>query len=174
MTDPATTAPRADLSITPLLAEAMTDPEGGDLLEGLPFSKDLGMRVLRLGSGEAALAIPYDTELIGDPETGVIHGGVVTALLDTCAGVACMNTDAAAHTVATLDLRIDYMRPATPNRTLLAHAICHRQTRLITFIRAVAFHDDPSQPVASAIGAFMAERLAPAGKPAAPVDKAST
>ena len=168
MSDPVNDAQRAGTSVTPLLAAAIATPEGGDLLEGLPFSKDLGMRVLGLGAGEAALAIPYHPELIGDPETGVIHGGVVTSLLDTCAGVACMQTNAAAHTVATLDLRIDYMRPATPNRPLLAHAICHRQTRLITFVRAIAFHDDPTQPVASAIGAFMAER--PAAK-TVPADK---
>ena len=89
--------------------------------------------------------------LVGDPETGVIHGGVVTALLDTCAGVACINSPTKPQSVATLDLRIDYMRPATPRQTLLAHAVCHRETKLITFVRAIAFHEDPAQPVASAI-----------------------
>lgn len=158
MTDPAALALGDSFGVTPLLSEAMADPEGGKPLQGLPFSMDLGMRVLRLGEGEAVLSIPYDAGLVGAPETGVIHGGVVTALLDTCAGVACMQAAANPHTVATLDLRIDYMRPASPKRTLLAHAICHRRTRLITFVRAVAFHDAPAQAVATAIGAFMAER----------------
>lgn len=129
----------------------------GKPLKGLPFAEELGIRLHKAADGEALLSIPYDERLIGDPTSGVIHGGVVTSLLDTCAGVAVIHSPTQPKSTATLDLRIDYMRPATAGRTLYARAVCYRETRLITFVRGVAFHDDPDDPVANAIGAFMVD-----------------
>lgn len=121
-----------------------------------PFCEALGMRLLLLGDGEAFLATPYRPELVGDPETGVIHGGVVTALLDTAAGMAAAVRKSGAPTPqATLDLRIDYMRPAEPDRVIFAKARCYRRTRQISFLRAVAFEEDQADPVAVAYAVFM-------------------
>ncbi len=147
--------------------------EVGELIAGLPFAKALGMRLVSSGDGEAVLSIPYHQDMIGDPETGVISGGVVTALLDTCGGIAAMASATKPASAATLDLRIDYMRPATPQRVLFAKATCFRETRSITFVRASAYHDTPEAPVATAVGAFMVEnrRNWPVSKPdASPTD----
>ena len=57
-------------------------------IAAIPHSRDLGMQVLEIGDGWAMLALDYDARFVGDPETGVLHGGVVTALLDTCCGSA--------------------------------------------------------------------------------------
>lgn len=124
-------------------------------LSALPYAGALGMRLLALSDGESFLAAPYDAATVGDPETGVIHGGVVTALLDTAAGVAAAKGAQNAAGVATLDLRIDYMRSATPGRALFAKARLYRRTRSITFVRATAYEDVEDRPVAVAIGAFM-------------------
>jgi hypothetical protein len=64
--------------------------------------------------------VPYDEKLIGDPDTGVIAGGVVTALLDHACGQAVHTGLTEFKTIATLDLRIDYMRPAEPGRDIFA------------------------------------------------------
>lgn len=134
------------------------DPgDEGELLGGLPHCLALGMRLMGRMPGAAVLMVPYDERLVGDPATGVIHGGVVTTLLDTCCGTAVMASPSKPLSTATLDLRVDYMRPARPQRPIHAFAHCYRSTRNIAFVRAVAYDEHRSDPVASAAGAFMIE-----------------
>lgn len=130
----------------------------GEVMSALPHSREIGMRLHRALGGEALLSVPYDERLIGDPESGVLHGGVITALLDTACGAAVMSMPQKLLGTATLDLRIDYMRPASVGQTVFAAAECYRMTRSIGFARAVAYHDAPSDPIASAAAAFMLER----------------
>jgi uncharacterized protein (TIGR00369 family) len=109
----------------------------------LPFGHEIGMRLHQAEAGVAVLSVPYDARLIGDPETGVLHGGVITALLDTACGWAVMASPAKLQATATLDLRIDYMRPATAGEAVFSRAECYRLTRSVGFARAVAYHTDP-------------------------------
>ena len=141
------------------LTRAAPDGEG-EPITGLPFSREIGMRLHRAEDGVAVVSVPYDERLVGDPETGVLHGGVITALLDTACGWAVMATAVKLKSTATLDLRIDYMRPATVGETVFSRAECYRLTRSIGFARAVAYHSDPGDPVATAQGAFMLDRVA--------------
>ncbi len=126
-------------------------------IEAIPHARALGMEITAIGEGRATIRMPWDDRLVGDPVTGVIHGGAVSTLMDTCGGAAVMAHSSAMGT-ATLDLRIDYMRPATPGQPITAEAECYHITRTVAFVRARAFDADPDRPVATATGAFTVER----------------
>jgi uncharacterized protein (TIGR00369 family) len=102
------------------------------------------------------MEVPWREDLVGDPDTGVIAGGVVTSLLDHTCGLAI---SAAAQGqmfgTATLDLRIDYMRPAAPRAGVTAEAHCYKLTRSIAFVRAEAWDADRADPIATVQAAFM-------------------
>ena len=126
-------------------------------IEAIPHSKALGMHIVDIGDGSAVIEMPYDARFIGDPQTKVIHGGAVSALMDTCGGAAVMCHPKSPAGTATINLRIDYMRPATPGQTITARAECYHITRSVAFVRATALDDDPDRPVATATGAFTVE-----------------
>ena len=125
--------------------------------QAIPYSRELGMTVTHIGDGVAEIEMPYDQRFVGDPDSGVIHGGAVSALMDTCCGAAAMSHPASPSSTATIDLRIDYMRAATPGQTIRTRAECYHITRSVAFVRAVAMDDDDSRPVATANGAFTVE-----------------
>ncbi|QDC08410.1 PaaI family thioesterase [Oceanicola sp. D3] len=120
-------------------------------IDALPYSKALGMRADEVAEGRVSISMPYAEALAGDGE--VLHGGAISALMDTTSGTAVMTLPKGLGT-ATLDLRIDYMRAATPGQRVRASAECYHITRTVVFVRTTAWDEDESKPVATAAGAF--------------------
>lgn len=126
-------------------------------ISGLPYARALSLEMEEIGDGHAVISMPYDRNLVGDPATGVIHGGAVSGLMDTAGGAAVMSHPSSPGGTATIDLRIDYMRAATPGQRIVARAEVYHITRSVAFVRAVALDDDTQNPVATATGAFTVE-----------------
>ena len=123
--------------------------------DAVPHNRALGIQVVAVGPGHARFLLPYAEKLVGNPDTGVLHGGVITTLLDASSGSAVFAALAKIQPIATLDLRIDYLRAAEPGRDVRCHATCYKVTRNVAFTRAVAYHEDEADPIASAVGTFM-------------------
>ncbi len=123
----------------------------------VPFNQALNLTLTEVSQNPAiaVMQLPYDEKLVGNPETGVIHGGALTTLMDAASGAAVFLAIKARSAIATLDLRIDYLRPATPGKAINARAHCFKTTHNVAFTRTMAFHDDPEDPIAAASGTFM-------------------
>lgn len=121
----------------------------------VPHAAAIGMDIVSIEKAKAVLKVAYAEKLVGNPETGVVHGGVITTLLDNASGIAVFSALEAPTSIATLDLRIDYMRPATPGETIFAEAICYRVTGTIAFVRGAAYHASPDDPIATSVASFM-------------------
>jgi uncharacterized protein (TIGR00369 family) len=122
----------------------------------VPHNRALGIRFLEARSGSITLALPYDEKLVGDPATRVLHGGAITTLMDATCGIAVFIALKKAIQIATLDLRIDYLKPAVPDEEVHARAHCFKVTRNVAFVRCETFHaKDPTDLVAVANGTFM-------------------
>lgn len=126
-----------------------------EVFESIPHCRALGMTVVELRHGQGFMTVPYDPALVGNPVTGVVHGGVITALLDTLCGLVVMASVPPGTALATLDLRIDYLRPATPRVAIMGSAACDKVTESIAFVRGHAYQETFRDPVATCAGTFM-------------------
>ncbi|RZJ18855.1 MAG: PaaI family thioesterase [Brevundimonas sp.] len=127
------------------------------LASGAAHTHALGFAYEGLEGDRVRIRVPYRADLVGDPDTGVLAGGLVSTLLDHVGGLAVWVALGGFKPVATLDLRVDYMRAAAPGRDLIAEARCYRLTSSVAFVRAWAFEDTPDDPVAAAQSAYMVE-----------------
>lgn len=120
-----------------------------------PYSRELGLRLHGVDPEWCVIKVLPDARLVGNPETGVVHGGVVTALLDSCYGLAIFVRMDKLRPMATLDLRIDYLRAATPGREIFGGAVCYKLGHELAFVRGCAYHDTPGDPIATSSAIFM-------------------
>lgn len=124
-------------------------------LSVLKHCQVLGISVVSAEPSGLTLKLPYSEAIVGNPETGVIHGGAITTLMDTTCGISTVCVLPEFEVCPTLDLRIDYMHPAEPNKPVYGFAECYRVTPNVIFTRGIAYQDDPSQPIAHVVGTFM-------------------
>lgn len=130
---------------------------------GAAFFQALGAEVVEAAPGRSVMRLPYAPHIVGNPDTGVVHGGAVTGMLDHACGMAVGSALAAQtapdgtgfRSVATLDLRIDYLKAAQPGTAITVIGECVKITRQIVFAKGTAYQDSPDDPVALAAGTFM-------------------
>ena len=140
---------------TPGSEHVLTNPKWALATLASPYARELGFELRSADPEWCVLALPYQAKLIGNPATGVLHGGAITALIDSCYGLAVFARLNKLRGMATLDLRIDYLKPATPGRDVLGGAVCHKLTQELAFVRGCAYHDTPDDPIATSVSIFM-------------------
>jgi len=121
----------------------------------IPHGRLLGLEPVEVGENTVLARLPYAEEIVGNPDNGVIHGGVITTLVDQTSGAAVLATLGTPEQVATLDLRIDYLHPACPEADVLARAECYKVTGHICFVRCQVFQDHEDDPIATSMSTFM-------------------
>ena len=120
----------------------------------LPFVRALGAEVVSVTPGVGKMKLAWREDLVGDPRSGLLHGGVITTLLDNASGMAVFSSLREAMQIATLDLRIDYLRPPSPKQDIHAEATCYRMTRTIAFVRGRAYQE-PGGDIAASLSTFI-------------------
>jgi uncharacterized protein (TIGR00369 family) len=115
----------------------------------------LGIAYRGHGEDWAELSLPYDDRLVGMPESGIIASGPIISLMDMATSLAIWVRLGRFRHQATLDLRVDYLRPAVPGRTIVGRGECYGATRSIGFVRGLAHDGDADDPVAHVSGTFM-------------------
>jgi len=115
----------------------------------------LGIDYVDHGDDWAELSLPYDERLVGMPASGIIASGPIVSLMDMAASLAIWIRLGKFRNQATLDLRVDYLRPARPGNAIVGRGICYGATRSVGFVRGLAHDGDPDDPVASVTGTFM-------------------
>jgi uncharacterized protein (TIGR00369 family) len=124
------------------------------------FSKNghnayLGITGHAHGDDWIELALPYDARLASTSDSGIMASGPIITLMDMATSMAIWIKGRSFRPQATLDLRVDYLRPATPGNTIYGRGECYRMTKSIAFVRGLAHDGDPDRPVAHVAGTFM-------------------
>lgn len=124
-------------------------------LSVLRHCQALGMTVEQADESGLVIKLPYSELIVGNPVTGVVHGGAITTLMDTCCGISTVCYLEELEVCPTLDLRIDYMHPAESGKPIYGFAECYRVTPAVIFTRGVAYQDRRDKPLAHVVGTFM-------------------
>ena len=121
-------------------------------------SRALSLQFRDSGENWAELALPWREELVGVPETGVLASGAIVSLIDTASGTSVWVTLDRFIPIVTVDLRIDYLRPAAKGETIVARCECVKVTKRIAFVRGVAQGGEDERPIALSAATFMINR----------------
>lgn len=147
-------------------AASALDPDKAARLEridaafarAIPHNAWLGLHAVDVGEkgeGRIVLRLPFHSDLVGNPLSGALHGGPITAAMDAACGAAVFLALREPQRIATLDLRVDYLRGACPGADLFCRAECVRITKQVAFARGTTDQGDPADPLAVVAATFM-------------------
>ncbi|WP_022662408.1 PaaI family thioesterase [Paucidesulfovibrio longus] len=136
----------------------MTNDEFKRHLNEIPFHVLLGLRVEEIREGYARLRLPFRPEFIGDARRPALHGGLLSTLVDTCGGIAVWASGEPGDRVATIDLRVDYLRPAPPGDLLAEACVRLMGNRVGNASVTVFAADDPETPLVEGRGVYNVRR----------------
>lgn len=129
--------------------------------QAIPFNRELGLTLLVADDGKATLRFDFQEKLVGNFLTHVLHGGVISAVLDVVGGTAVMSTfdrENPLHDLGTVDLRVDYLRPGS-GAYFIATGQVMRPGRILSAVR-MELHNDQNDLIAIGTAIYRASRNA--------------
>ena len=126
-----------------------------ELARRVGHGRALGLEYVGSGPNWMELSLPWREELVGVPESGILASGAIVSLIDTASGGSVWMALGHFQPIVTINLRLDYLRPALKGETVIARCECYKLTRQVAFVRGTAHGGDPERPVAQATGTFM-------------------
>ena len=115
----------------------------------------IGLEYRGSGPNWIELSLPWREQLVGVPDSGILASGAIVSLIDTASGGSVWMALDKFVPIVTLNLRIDYLRPALKGETVTARCECLKLTRSVAFIRGIAHVGDPANPIAHSASTFM-------------------
>ena len=125
--------------------------------EKIPFNRSLGLQLIEASDGFAKMKLPFRDDFVGDPFRPAIHGGVISALIDTSGGAAVFSIIGDIGLCSTVDLRVDFLRPGD-----LEDLICEAQVvrigNRVAVIDATVTQSSKKEPIATGKAVFNVRR----------------
>jgi uncharacterized protein (TIGR00369 family) len=119
-------------------------------LQSSPFNSWLGVRIEAIHPDRVEFTVPWRHEFTGSLQLNRAHGGVLTAIADTAAGYTLMARTGVS--LSTVDLRVDFHRPASPGELRITGTLVHQGGRISC--ADVQIFDVSGRLVASGRGTF--------------------
>jgi len=110
--------------------------------ESIPMHKFLGMKVVLLEKSFVRIEVPFKEEFVGDFRNNRWHGGVIATVMDSVGGIiGAMHFTSIEDKIATIDLRVDYLRGAKPEGIIVEGKIIRMGNRILV-ARMKAFQNE--------------------------------
>lgn len=132
------------------------------IAENIPFNRVLGVEIESIDPAKPQLRFAMRPDLIGNSRRGILHGGVISAVLDVTAGFAIM---LALHkdsppgeklefpNIGTVDLRVDYLRPGRGKHFVSTGRVVRLGNRIA--VTHMELHNDAGELIATGGAAFV-------------------
>ncbi|NOZ35197.1 MAG: PaaI family thioesterase [Chlorobi bacterium] len=125
----------------------------------IPMAKFIGVKVLEIEEGYVKLLFPYREEFIGDPRSKRLHGGYTATAVDLAGGVAAMTyMTSQDDDVATIDMRIDYVRPGKAKAIIAEGQVLSKRRRSVVTEMKIFHPDEEDKIIVFGRGVFSIKR----------------
>ncbi len=148
--------------MTPELALELVKP----ISDGIPFNRVIGVTLESMSPTGAGMEVAHREELTNNPASGILHGGVVSSILDVVGGLSALSAlvfereldtlDAILEVFVkfgTVDLRIDYLRPGLGERFTATGTVMRSGRRLA--VTRMEFSNEQRTLLATGTGTYV-------------------
>lgn len=132
----------------------------------IPFNKVLGLRVESISVDRVKTLFEMRDELMGNYNRGMLHGGVISSVIDATGGLAAFigiqekmrgkTLEAKlerSFRMSTIDLRVDFLRPGLGNRFIATANTLRTGNKVV--VTRIELHNDQNDLIAVGTGSYL-------------------